>query len=106
MSDRTYIQIPGDRTHELPPLLIHGDAATNATQVEDVVDLAADITDTRDAATRYLQPSVLLQRRLMGQNSVAARSANGPDLIAARVAGAAALPAPGRSRLPVYREEP
>ena len=37
MSDRTYIQIPGDRTHELPPLLIHGDAATNATQVRDVV---------------------------------------------------------------------
>ena len=70
------------------------------------VDLAADIIDTRDAAARYLQPSVLLQRRLMGQSSVAARSANGPDLIAARVAGAAALPAPGRSRLPVYREEP
>jgi len=70
------------------------------------IDLAADIIDTRDAAARYLQPSVLLQRRLMGQNSGAARSANGPDLIAARVAGAAALPASGRSRLPVYREEP
>ena len=31
------------------------------------VDLAADITDTRDAATRYLQPSVLIQRRLTEQ---------------------------------------
>jgi|SRR6185369_4940024 hypothetical protein len=48
MSDRTYIQIPGDRTHELPPLLIHGDAATNATQVRDVVDLAADIVEAED----------------------------------------------------------
>jgi hypothetical protein len=48
MSDRMYIQIPGDRTHELPPLLIHGDAATNATQVRDVVDLAADIVEAED----------------------------------------------------------
>jgi hypothetical protein len=48
MSDRTYIQIPGDRTHELPPLLIHGDAATNATQVRDVVGLAADIVEAED----------------------------------------------------------
>jgi hypothetical protein len=70
------------------------------------VDLAADIIDTRDAAARYLQPSVLLQRRLAGQSSVAPRSVNGPDLLAARASGTAALPAPGRSRLPVYREEP
>jgi hypothetical protein len=48
MSDRMYIQIPGDRTHELPPLLIHGDAATNATQVRDVVGLAADIVEAED----------------------------------------------------------
>ncbi len=50
------------------------------------VDLAGDIIDTRDAAARYLQPSVLIQRRLME--------------------GAAALPGPGRSKLPVYRKEP
>jgi hypothetical protein len=48
MSDRTYIQIPGDRTHELPPLLIHGDVAGHATQPQDVVDLAADIVDAED----------------------------------------------------------
>jgi hypothetical protein len=70
------------------------------------VDLAADIIDTRDAAARYLQPSVLIQRRLMEQSSGAARSVNGPDLLAARASGQAALPGPGRSRLPVYREEP
>jgi hypothetical protein len=69
------------------------------------VDLAADIIDSRDAAARYLQPSVLLQRRLREQISVASRSANGPDLIAARVSSTAALPGPGRSRLPVYRKE-
>ena len=48
MSDRTYIQIPGDRTHELPPLLIHGEAASNATQLEDAVDLAADMVEAED----------------------------------------------------------
>jgi hypothetical protein len=70
------------------------------------VDMAADIIDTRDAAARYLQPSALIQRRLMEQISVAPRSADGPDLLAARVSGPATLPGPGRPRLPVYRKEP
>jgi hypothetical protein len=72
------------------------------------VDLAADVVDTRDAAMRYLQPSVLLQRRLAEQMAtvqprvVRSRS---PDLVAARASGQAALPSPGRQRLPVYRKE-
>jgi len=48
MSDRTYIEIPGNRTHELPPLLIHGDAAANATPAGEVLDLAADIVESDD----------------------------------------------------------
>src|SRR5215831_14487724 len=66
MSDRTYIEIPGDRTHELPPLLIHGEPAANATPIEAMVDLAAEIVETEDlivagggddevAAARYEQ---------------------------------------------------
>jgi hypothetical protein len=70
------------------------------------VDLAADIVDTRDAATRYLQPSLLLQRRLMEQVSATpSRPSNGPDLLAARVSRPAALPRPGRPKLPDYRRE-
>jgi hypothetical protein len=70
------------------------------------VDLAADIVDTRDAATRYLQPSALLQRRLMEQISATpSRASNGPDLLAARALRPAALPRPGRPRLPDYRRE-
>jgi len=70
------------------------------------VDLAADIVDTRDAATRYLQPSLLLQRRLMEQVSATpSRPSNGPDLLAARVSRPAALPRPGRPKLPDYRKE-
>jgi hypothetical protein len=70
------------------------------------VDLAADIVDTRDAATRYLQPSLLLQRRLMEQVSATpSRPSNGPELLAARVSRPAALPRPGRPKLPYYRKE-
>jgi hypothetical protein len=52
MSDRTYIQIPGDRTHELPPLLIHplvnyGDADIGS-RLDEVVDLAGEIVDSED----------------------------------------------------------
>lgn len=48
MSDRTYIEIPGSRTHELPPLLIHGEITANATPLEEVVGMAADIVEAED----------------------------------------------------------
>jgi len=44
------------------------------------VDLAADIVDSRDAATRYLQPSVLLQRRLREQRSALSLPARRADI--------------------------
>ncbi|HXB74906.1 MAG TPA: hypothetical protein VNY05_42135, partial [Candidatus Acidoferrales bacterium] len=68
------------------------------------VGLGADIVDSRDAATRYLQPSVLLQRRLREQMSaMAVGGPTAPDLIAARVSARVQLPRPGRQRLPAYR---
>jgi len=70
------------------------------------VDLAADITDTRDAATRYLQPSMLIQRRLTEQApAMRLRAPSGPDLIEARVSRRAELATPARPRLPAYRKE-
>ena len=48
MSDRTYIEIPGNRTHELPPLLIRREAAINAPPPEELVNLAADIVEAED----------------------------------------------------------
>ena len=49
------------------------------------VDLSSDIVDSRDAATRYLQPSAHLQRRLAEQAStVRLRSPAAPDLVTAR----------------------
>ena len=80
-------------------IYIHGYRAVSG------VDLAAEVTDSRDAATRYLQPSALLQRRLAEQMSaMQLRPSSGPDLVAARVSGQAALPRPGRPKLPAYRK--
>jgi hypothetical protein len=81
-------------------LYIHGYRAVTG------VDLAAEVTDSRDAAIRYLQPSELLQRRLAEQRSaMPLRGPSGPDLVSARVSGQAALPRPGRPKLPAYRKE-
>lgn len=64
MSDRTYIEIPGDRTHELPPLLIHGDTLPNATPIEAMVDLAADIVEEEDlVVARDADEEVVEQRK-------------------------------------------
>jgi hypothetical protein len=49
------------------------------------VDLSSDVVDSRDAATRYLQPSSHLQRRLAEQAStVRLRSPAAPDLVTSR----------------------
>jgi len=81
-------------------IYIHGYRAVSG------VDMAAEVTDSRDAATRFLQPSVLLQRRLAEQMSAMPLGfSKGPDLVAARVSGRAQLTAPARPKLPVYRKE-
>jgi len=59
MRDARYIEIPGSRTHELPPLLVH--SATEHAPVEDmesVLGEADDMLGVSDAS-----PDVLEQRR-------------------------------------------
>lgn len=61
------------------------------------VDMMNDITDSREASTRYLQPSALLQRRLAGQNRQQAALAAAPRrqaIAAPSGTGMAALPRP------------
>ena len=65
------------------------------------VDLAADITDNRNLANRYLQPALHLQRRLAAQQS---RTAVSPPrttvrAVTAEVADYVAVPAASRRRL-------
>lgn len=64
------------------------------------VDLMAEVTDSRDAAVRFLPPSLLLQRRLGQQRAaMALPAARGPAAVTVRVSGFAELPARGRARL-------
>lgn len=68
------------------------------------VDLMADITDSREAATRYLQPSALLQRRLAAQTRQPALSARGVEAaVAVGASGGVALPR--RVRVPALKYE-
>jgi len=63
------------------------------------VDLMADVTDNREAATRYLQPSMLLQRRLSAQARQPALAAPGfSAALAVKASGYAALPGVGQQR--------
>ena len=43
---RKYVEISGDRTHELPPLLVN--ATPGLRRLDKVVDLAARIVDSED----------------------------------------------------------
>jgi len=70
------------------------------------VDLSSDVVDSRDAATRYLQPSMHLQRRLAEQSSaVRLRGPAAPELIAARTSSQVEVARAGRTRLPAYRKD-
>jgi hypothetical protein len=60
------------------------------------VDLMAEITDSREAAQRFLQPSSLLQRRLSAQRAPRA-------LPAARLTGTLASEVPGYAEFPMPR---
>ena len=63
------------------------------------VDLMSDLTDTRDAAARFLQPSTLLQRRLSAQRAPHA-------LPAAQVTGALTSEVSSYAGLPMPRRVP
>jgi hypothetical protein len=58
MRDAKYIEIPGSRTHELPPLLVHtlGDApAENAPDLDAVMSEAEDMLAATDAAAELME---------------------------------------------------
>ena len=61
MADQRYIAIPGNKTHELPPLLVH--SAGHATG-EDAVDLSAVMLEAEEMlAENDAEPEVLEQRK-------------------------------------------
>lgn len=72
------------------------------------VDLAADVTDTRRAADRYLQPSVHLRNRLLtqkGQSLLPASSPAATKALTSEIMDYARLPVSVRQRLLRRRED-
>lgn len=72
------------------------------------VDLMAEVTDTREASQRSLQPSTLLQSRLFAQQKVQGRipvMARTAGAINSEVTGYGETPAIGRSRLLRYKTD-
>ena len=59
MRDARYVEIPGNKTHELPPLLVHSvTEQTPADEIDSVLGEAEDMLSVSDAS-----PDVLEQRR-------------------------------------------
>src|SRR5690348_14842435 len=46
IGDRKFVEIPGQRQHELPPLLVH--TSTSSPRLDKVMDMAGDIVQSED----------------------------------------------------------
>ncbi len=67
LGDRTFVEIPGEKNHELPPLLVH---AKTVRDVTTVMDLADQIVGSEDllppqAVEEAIAAADLLERRRM-----------------------------------------
>ena len=60
LGGRTYVEIPGEKTHELPPLLLR--SKPQPTPLDQVVDLASNIVEDEDLIA---SPTGDLERRKM-----------------------------------------
>jgi len=59
--DRVYVQIPGDKTHELPPLLVR--SGTPAVPFRDVLDHAAMIVESEDILPATNEDAGIIEQR-------------------------------------------
>lgn len=67
LGGRRFVEIPGDKLHELPPLLVHG--GTHVNRLDRVMDMAGKIIESEDLIDReHLDPALTdidLERRRM-----------------------------------------
>lgn len=61
MRDERYIEIPGSKTHELPPLLVH--SAAEHAPAEEASDLAAVMSEAEDMLAASDADEVILEQR-------------------------------------------
>lgn len=64
IGDRSFVEIPGDRQHDLPPLLVHSSPRFN--RLDKIVDMAAGIVESEDMLPAQFPEDVLAtqQRKL------------------------------------------
>jgi hypothetical protein len=63
VGDRRFVEIPGDKLHELPPLLVRGAPAVK--RLDKVMDMASDIVQSEELLADELAGEIDVQRRKM-----------------------------------------
>ncbi|MDX1981359.1 MAG: hypothetical protein SFV51_13905 [Bryobacteraceae bacterium] len=61
IGDRKFVEIPGERMHELPPLLVH--RSQHWKRLDKMVDMAASIVESEDMLPMSPLPDELLEHR-------------------------------------------
>jgi len=61
LGDRSFLEIPGDKRHELPPLLVH--RALHLKRLDRIVDMAAGIVESEDLVPGPSDNALHEQRR-------------------------------------------
>jgi hypothetical protein len=56
LGDRKFVEVPGSKTHELPPLLVH--MAPEVTRLDKVMDMANDLIEQEDMIPSYQMDSL------------------------------------------------
>ncbi len=62
IGDRKFVEVPGEKTHELPPLLVHGEP--RAMNLSRVLQLAEKIVDQAEMVAPQPDPEQTEQRRI------------------------------------------
>ncbi|MBL8229023.1 MAG: hypothetical protein JNL98_11120 [Bryobacterales bacterium] len=64
IGDRSFVEIPGDKQHDLPPLLVH--SSPQFKRLDKIVDMAASIVETEDMLpAQFAEDIVATQQRKM-----------------------------------------
>lgn len=61
IGDRRFVEIPGNRHHELPPLLVHSSPQFN--RMDKIVDMAASIVESEDMLPQLGEENLGFQQR-------------------------------------------
>lgn len=61
IGDRKFVEIPGDKLHELPPLLVH--SSPHLKRLDKIMDMAANIVETEDMLAGMALPNEIIEQQ-------------------------------------------